>query len=100
MRWERRCNYNAHVEYRRSLVALRNRLIWVSSKLCAADYMTPQHAYPVAALDGNHLRGDGLLEVGIARDVCVVDVLDRVVGQRGADSDCFAVIDAIHAVVC
>ena len=60
-------------------MALRDRVVWVALELRAADDMAPEDAYSVAALDGDHLGGDGLLEVEVARDVIVVDVLQRVV---------------------
>ena len=78
-------------------MALRDRVVWVALELRAADDMAPEDAYSVAALDGDHLGGDGLLEVEVARDVIVVDVLKRVVRCRCSDADCLAVVCAVDA---
>lgn len=73
-------------------------MVGIIRELRAADHVAPEHAHLVAALDGNHLAGHGLLEVEVAGDVCVVDVLERVVGCCGADADCLAVVGAVDAV--
>lgn len=78
-------------------MALRNGLIGIALELRAANDMAPEHTNPITALDGNDLAGHGLLEVGVAGDVCIVDVLDRVVAERGADADCLAVVGAVDA---
>lgn len=90
----------AHVEHGGPLVALRNGVVRITLELRAADDMAPLYAYSVAALDGDYLGGDGLLEVEVAGDVVVVDVLERVVGCRCADSDCLAVVGAVDAGRC
>jgi hypothetical protein len=86
-----------HVEEGRALVALCDGVVWVALELRAANDMAPEDAYPVAALDGDHLGGDGLLEVEVARDVVVVDVLQRVVRRRCSDAYCFAIVGAVDA---
>ena len=78
-------------------MALSNRLIWVSCELRATNDMTPQYTDSIAPLDGDDFGRDRLLEVGVTGDVCVVNVLDRVVGQGSANADCFAVISAVDA---
>lgn len=78
-------------------MALRNRMIWIALELRATNDMAPLDAYSVAALDRNHLGRDWLLEVEVASNVVVIDILERVVRGRGANSDCFAVVGAIHA---
>jgi hypothetical protein len=88
---------HSHVEEGRALVALRDRVVWVALELRAADDMAPEDAYSVAALDGDHLGGDRLFEVEVARDVVVVDVLERVVRCRCSDAYCFAIVGAVHA---
>lgn len=65
-----------------------NGLVQIPRVLRAAYYMAPLHTYLVAALDGDDGAGDGLLEVGVAGYVCVVYVLDGVVGEGGADACC------------
>ena len=60
-------------------MALRNRLVWIALVLRSADDMAPQHAYFVTSLHGDDLRGNGLLEVGVAGDVGISDILNRVV---------------------
>lgn len=57
--------------------------------------MAPEHAYFVAALDGDDFGGDGLLVVGLAGHVRVVDILDGVVGERRADSYCEAIVGTV-----
>jgi hypothetical protein len=78
-------------------VALRNGVVWVALELRAADDMAPEDAYPVATLDWDDLGGDGLLEVEVARNVVVVDVLQRVVRCRCSDTYCFAIVGAVDA---
>lgn len=88
---------DAHVEDGRSLVALRDRMVSIVRELRTADDMAPEHAHAVAALGRYHLVRHRLLEVAVARDVAVVHVLQRVVGQRCADADSLAVIVAVDA---
>src|SRR5690242_1377127 len=89
---------NVHVEDRGPLVARCNRLVGIVGELCTADYMAPEYANSVAALDGDHFGGYGLLEVEVAGDVCIVDLLQRIIGCCCSDTDCFAVVGAIDAV--
>lgn len=78
-------------------MALRDRVVRVALELRAADDMAPEDAYSVAAFDGDYLGGHGLFEVEVARDVVVVDVLQRVVRGRCSDAYCFAIVGAVDA---
>lgn len=78
-------------------MTLSNRLIWVSWELRAANNMTPQHTDSIAPLDRDDFGGDRLLEVRVTGNVCVINILDRVVGQGSADANCFAVVNAVDA---
>ena len=62
-----------------TLVRSRDRVVFVTGKLCTADHVAPLGADFVTGFDVDHgLRHRGT-ETGVASDVAIVDILNGVV---------------------
>jgi hypothetical protein len=78
-----------------TLVALRDRMIWIAGRLRTADDVAPPSTDLGSGRDGN----DGVvleLDARVAGKVAVVDILKWIVAGRGANALQLALILAIH----
>ena len=84
------------VEDGRSLVALCDRMVGVIGKLCSADDVTPLDADLVSGLHIDDLSRHWRSVAGVASEVRVVHILDRVVAVGDTDAIELAKVLAIN----
>jgi hypothetical protein len=89
---------DSHVEDCGAFVALRDRVVDIVWKLGATDNMAPVDAYSVASLDVDNFARNGRLESGVAGNVTIVYVLNRVVRGGRTNSNELPVVVPVDPV--